>query len=77
MMHETLISEVLIIRILIFSLESDLKIRAATPEWLLIPAPTMEILAIFGGMELYSGLYCLASFWIYDRSQKSTISTVG
>src|SRR5215813_9714768 len=46
MTHETAISEVEIIWMLMFSLESVAKSRAATPEWLRIPTPTMETLAM-------------------------------
>src|SRR5262249_21011283 len=44
--HETLISEVEMLWMLMPSLPSTSNIRAATPEWFRIPTPTMEILAI-------------------------------
>ena len=46
MTQEILISEVLIMRILIFSAARASNMRAATPAWLCMPAPTIETLAI-------------------------------
>ncbi len=43
----TLISDVLIIRILIFSSASAWNAREATPEWLRMPTPIIDILDTF------------------------------
>ena len=49
--QEILISDVLIIRMLMFSLDKAVNIFEATPEWLRIPAPTIEILAMFSSAK--------------------------
>jgi len=48
--QEILISEVLIIMMLIPSFASAPNMVEATPEWLLIPIPTMDTLAIFSSV---------------------------
>ncbi len=47
MTQEILISLVEIIMILILSFDRAANIRAATPEWVRIPTPTIETLAMF------------------------------
>ena len=77
MIQETLISDVLIIRILIFSFESDLKIRAATPEWLLIPAPTIDILEIFeSALTLTARIFLATLSIIIMASSNSSLPSV-
>ena len=46
MTHDTAISDVEIIWMLMFSFDSVANTRAATPEWLRMPTPTMETLAM-------------------------------
>ena len=77
MIQEILISEVLIILMLIPSFARVLNILEATPEWLLIPTPTIETLAISSSAMTSLAPNSFATDWaIFRDVGKSSLEMV-